>query len=368
MEAKHIHPSLNLRKIIHVDMDAFFASIEVRDDPKLRGLPVAVGGLVSGRGVIATCNYEARAFGVRSAMPTAKALKLCPHLILRPPRFSIYREVSSSIQSIFKSYSDAIEPMSLDEAYLDVSHQSGRTATSIAQDIKQEIHHKTNLTASCGVAPNKMLAKIASDVRKPDGITVVTPIQAFDFMQNLKVSLIPGIGPRSTERLEERGIIYCRDVLQHSEVRLKQWYGTRFGAWLYLRAQGLDFRELSSERVRKSLGAERTFPENLTKLDMMEDCLRPIVDELVARLRQASLRGRTLTIKIKYADFRQQCKGYTLPFYTDKKEATWECARNLLHQAYQDSRAVRLLGVSFSDLSPSQETPNYQQPLLFDSL
>ena len=300
-EAK-VHPSLLKRKIIHLDMDAFFASIEMRDNPKLRDKALAVGGQADRRGVIATCNYEARKYGVRSAMASAAALRLCPHLVLVPPRFQTYKEVSNTIHSILKSFSEAHEPLSLDEAYIDVTQVRDQTASKLALRVKNQIYQETQLTSSTGVAPNKMLAKIASDIRKPNGITIVTPGQAFDFMQSLPLAKIPGVGPKSADRLRKHGLVYCRDALRVGESYLKQAFGPRFGHFVFERSQGIDTNEVSSQRGRKSVGAAKTYPEDLYDLSLLSEELEKVLDELVGRLKSSQLKGRCVSLKVKYKD------------------------------------------------------------------
>ncbi|SMF28614.1 DNA polymerase IV [Pseudobacteriovorax antillogorgiicola] len=365
-----IHPSLTKRKIIHIDMDAFYASIEVRDDPSLRGKPIAVGGSREGRGVISTCSYEARAFGVHSAMPTSRALRLCPQLILRPSRFDVYRQVSQQIRDVFHSYSSLVEPLSLDEAFVDVTHHQGITATKIALEMKARILEVTKLTASTGVGPNKMIAKIASDLRKPDGITIVPPENVFLFMQGMPVKKIPGIGPKSAERLARKGIHQCRDVLTVGQIKLVEWFGQRFGEWLFLRAQGIDERAVETDRKRKSLGAETTFSKDITDADDLFERLKHVVDEVCRRLEKARVRGKTLTLKVKYGDFKQITRSLSLPHGIANSQQILEHLQELILKTEWGRRPVRLVGVSLSHLEGYDEssgTRSVFQPQLFSS-
>ena len=252
------------RKIIHVDMDCFYAAIETRDFPQLTGLPIAVGGQPNKRGVVATCNYEARAFGVHSAMPMSQAIKKCPQLIIQPVRMSVYQEVSKGIQAIFKNYTDTIQPLSLDEAFLDVTgskHHHG-SATLIAKAIRHDIFHQHQLAASAGIAPNKFLAKIASDLNKPNGQYVITPNQVHEFVKDLPLRKIPGVGKVTSQKLADIGLLTCFDVQQYPKAKLIDAFG-KFGHVLIERAQGIDPRQISPHRVRKSVGVETTLAKDI---------------------------------------------------------------------------------------------------------
>jgi DNA polymerase-4 len=293
-------------KIIHCDCDCFFAAVEIREDPKLRGLPVAVGGDKDRRGVIATCNYEARHYGVRSAMATSSARKLCPDLVVIPPRGELYREVSQQIFAIYARYTDLIEPVSLDEAYLDVSESSAckGSATLIAREIRQVVKTETGLTISAGVAPNKFLAKISSDWNKPDGLFVLTPSEIAGFIQTLKVSKLPGVGPVTTQRLLILGLDTCKQLQEWSLSQLMTEFGS-FGNRLHALCRGIDDRPVRTERERKSISVESTFTQDLPNID---SCLSEI-PHLLANLETRLSRHRSdfvigkQFVKIKFADF-----------------------------------------------------------------
>ncbi|SDI58056.1 DNA polymerase-4 [Ferrimonas sediminum] len=292
------------RKIIHIDMDCFYAAVEMRDNPSLRDKPIAVGGQASGRGVIATCNYQARAFGVRSAMPTHKAQQLCPDLVLVPHRMEVYKAVSQQIHAIFRQYTELVEPLSLDEAFLDVTgkpHCQG-SATRMAEAIRADIYAATGLTASAGVAPNKFLAKVASDENKPNGQMVVAPEQAAEFAARLPLKRIPGVGPKTSERLQRLGLSCGKDVLALTAVELEQMLG-KFGPVLWQRCQGLDERPVEPSRIRKSVGVETTLAKDLPTVDACLAQLQTLVPELRRRLAksQRSIKGQT--VKLKFSDF-----------------------------------------------------------------
>ena len=294
------------RKIIHIDMDCFFAAVETRDNPLLKGLPIAVGGSSDRRGVIATCNYEAREFGVHSAMATAYAVRLCPGLKVIPGRISHYQAVSTQIREIFQRYTAVIEPLSLDEAYLDVSGSGlfKGSATRIAEDIRRAIREELHLTASAGVAPNKFLAKICSDENKPDGQCVVTPSEVDEFVRRLAVNKIPGVGKVTAGRLAKAGIATCNDVRKVGKAELMRGFGV-FGEILYQRSLGIDERELTTQRVRKSLSVERTFAEDILEPESTLASLDKLYEELVRRLEKHRDRPiRNQQIKLKFSDFK----------------------------------------------------------------
>jgi len=329
-----------MRKIIHIDMDCFYAAIECRDDPSIADKPVGVGGH-SQRGVLTTCNYEARKYGCRSAMPVFKALELCPHLILKPVRFDVYRAESRRIRGIFRRYTELIEPLSLDEAYLDVSHHK-RFAYSLARQIRKEIHAETNLTASAGIAPNKMLAKIASDWRKPNGQFAILPEEVEAFMKTLPVRRIPGVGPRAAELLQGNGVETCGDLQEVPINELEHWFGPSRASELYARCRGEDDRPVEPHRERKSMSVERTFSRDIDSLD---GCLR----ELPGLLRE--LRGdlermkqprpfNKVFVKLKFTNFQQTTReegGYSL------EESA---LARLIEAAFARSpHSVRLIGV-----------------------
>lgn len=294
------------RKIIHIDMDCFYAAIEMRDNPALMGIPIAVGGSPSGRGVVTTCSYEARQFGVHSAMATAYAMRLCPSLTVLPVRMSHYRQVSTQIHEIFNRYTDIVEPLSLDEAYLDVTDIElfNGSATLIARDIRDTIKRELNLTASAGVAPNKFLAKICSDENKPDGQCVVAPAEVNEFVRHLSLGKLPGVGKVTLARLADHGIRTCDDVRTMGETELVRCFGG-LGQVLFKRAYGIDDRQLTTHRVRKSLSVERTFSEDIPDSEAVHDAFESLFTELTKRLEAGHGRSiRNQQIKLKFSDFR----------------------------------------------------------------
>ena len=334
-----------MRKIIHVDMDCFFAAVEMRDDPSLRDIPIAIGGSRERRGVISTANYPARKYGVRSAMPTGMALKLCPHLRLLPGRYDAYKQASAQIRDIFQRYTALIEPLSLDEAYLDVSdspHCQG-SATRIAEEIRATIYRETGLTASAGVAPVKFLAKIASDLNKPNGQYVITPQAMPDFLLTLPLAKIPGVGKVSAKKLEEMGLKTCGDVQQADLATLLKRFG-KFGRVLWERSNGTDDRDVVVERERKSLGVERTLAEDIHH---WEDCLS-IIDYLYAELdrRLAQIRPDKQVarqgVKLKFSDFQQTTQEHIWPVLN--KQDMIEVARRTWDER-RGGRGVRLVGL-----------------------
>ncbi|CAI0846570.1 DNA polymerase IV [Serratia plymuthica] len=345
-----------MRKIIHVDMDCFFAAVEMRDDPSLRDIPLAIGGSADRRGVISTANYPARRYGVHSAMSTAMALKLCPHLKLLPGRMAAYKEASLHIREIFARYTSLIEPLSLDEAYLDVTDctQCNGSATLIAQEIRQAIAEELNLTASAGIAPIKFLAKIASELNKPNGQYVITPAQVPAFLQQLSLSKIPGVGKVTAKRLEEVGLITCADVQQYDLALLLKRFG-KFGRVLWERCQGIDLREVSPERLRKSVGVERTLAEDIHD---WEDCEALIVDklypELEMRLRKVKpdLHIARQGVKLKFQDFQQTTQEHVWPVLN--KDDLLNVARQAWRER-REGRGVRLVGLHVTLLDPQLE-------------
>ncbi|MBO6655838.1 MAG: DNA polymerase IV [Pseudomonadales bacterium] len=295
------------RKIIHVDMDCFYAAVEMRDDPSLRDIPLAVGGSADRRGVISTCNYIAREYGVHSAMATAYAKRLCPDLKVIPGRMSYYQEVSRQIREIFQRYTEIIEPLSLDEAFLDVTdaeHHEG-SATLIAEAIRDAIREELQLTASAGIAPNKFIAKICSDENKPDGQYVVTPDEVEAFCRDLPLKKIPGVGKVTVKRLGDQGLQTCNDIRELGEQECVRRFGS-LGALLFKRSQGIDNRELTTNWVRKSVSVERTFPEDINDIDGAVSAMSDLIGELQRRLeKHADRHIRNLQVKLKFADFNQ---------------------------------------------------------------
>jgi DNA polymerase-4 len=344
------------RKIIHIDMDCFYAAVEMRDDPSLRGRPLAVGGSPARRGVLTTCNYEARRYGVRSAMASAHALRLCPGLLILPVSMDKYREASRRIHSILRRYTDRIEPLSLDEAYLDVTGSSvlGGSATRIAEAIRGEIREREQLTASAGVAPNKFLAKVASDWNKPDGLFVVTPMQVAEFVRTLPVQRIPGVGKVTARRLAELGLHTCADLQARAMAELVQQFG-RFGRALHGFARGVDERPVHTERTRKSLSVEQTYAHDLPGLDACLAQLPTLISDLRRRLEAARDAGpaRALFVKLKFDDFSittAQRSG------SDLRASDF---KGLLARAWERGRRpVRLVGIG---LQFSEETAEADQ-------
>lgn len=340
------------RKIIHIDMDCFFAAVEVRENPQLKGKPVAVGGKPNTRGVVAACNYEARKFGVHSAMPMSLAIQKCPALIITPVHMDHYKAVSVQIQQIFHDYTDIIEPLSLDEAYLDVSdvsHCNG-SATLMAQEIRQRIFDTQRLTASAGIAPNKFLAKVASDWHKPNGQKVITPDQVAAFVRDLPVKAIAGVGKVTAKKMEAMGLQTCGDLKHFGMQNLVEHFG-RFGEALYQYSQGIDHRPVKNHRVRKSLSVEDTFTDDLPDSDACLQVLPVLYKELLRRLQIAMkkqpLTVKSLIVKVRFNDFETttiQCPG------TEPDETTY---RQLFLQAWQrGQRPVRLIGLGMQFNSP----------------
>ncbi|MDO6462414.1 DNA polymerase IV [Granulosicoccaceae sp. 1_MG-2023] len=339
------------RKIIHIDMDAFYASVEQRDNPSLKGQPVVVGGKPDSRGVVCAASYEARRFGIHSAMPCSRAWRLCPQAVFVPPRFEVYRSVSQQIREIFQRYTDRIEPLSLDEAYLDVtySEQAGGSATLMAQEIRREIVQRTGLTASAGVSNNKFLAKAASDFNKPDGITVVLPEQAEDFVAQLEIRRFQGVGPVTQKKMQAEGIFTGADLRQRSLAELRQLFG-KSADYFYNIARGRDDRPVESDRERKSIGAETTFETDLSDVPQMLSVLNNLAESVVGHLQRRELCATTLTIKVKYSDFQQVTRSYTDARGFDAAADLIACFPWLLSRTEAATRPVRLLGVSVSGL------------------
>ena len=301
------------RKVIHIDMDAFYASVEQRDDPTLRGRPVAVGGSAA-RGVVAAASYEARVFGVRSAMPSTRAARLCPDLVFVPPRFEVYRAVSRQIHAIFRDYTALVEPLSLDEAYLDVTDDDRGigSATRIAERIRQRIHEQTGLTASAGVSYNKFLAKLASDQNKPNGLCVIRPGEGAEFVARLPVSRFHGVGPRGVERMAALGVQTGADLRAVSLDTLRTHFGSQ-ADYLYRAARAIDLRSVEPDRPRKSVGAERTFASDIGSGPALREALAEIVGIVWNRIEKTGARGRTVTLKLRSADFQTLTRAKSLP-------------------------------------------------------
>ncbi|WP_224751263.1 DNA polymerase IV [Mucilaginibacter pankratovii] len=340
-------------------MDAFYASVEQRDNPELRGKPLVVGGLPEGRGgVVATASYEARKFGIRSAMSSKRALQLCPHAVFLRPRFAAYKEASQHIREIFSRYTDLIEPLSLDEAYLDVTHDKLNigSAIDIAKEIKQAIKDELNLTASAGVSINKFVAKIASDMKKPDGLTFIGPSSIESFIENLPVEKFYGVGKVTAQKMKKLGLFTGGDLKQLTLEQITGHFG-KAGAFYYNIVRGIDDREVQPHRETKSMGAEDTFAYDLTTVEEMNAELEKIAKLVNERLLKYQLKGRTVTLKIKYSDFRQITRSQSYPDCLDDMQMILDIAKNLLLTTDADNSRVRLLGITVSNFNTAEIKP-----------
>lgn len=347
-----------VRKIIHVDMDAFYVSVEVRDRPELRGRPVIVGGSPQSRGVVCSASYEARRFGVRSAMACSRAQRLCPQAVFVHPNFEKYTEASREIRAIFREVTDRIEPLSLDEAYLDVTqnHRGEKHAMVLARWIREEIRSRLGLTASAGVGPNKLIAKIASDFRKPDGLTVIPPERVEAFLAPLQVGRLWGVGEKTEKRLNDLGFFKVEDLRSSTPEFLREKLGS-YGPELYRQAFGLDDREVISHWEPKSRGSERTFSQDIAEAGKLLLILDELADEVAREIARLQKPARTVTVKIRYGDFTTLTRSKTLAFATDRFEEISEVARELLFKNTEvGSRAVRLLGLSMSGFAEDAES------------
>ncbi|MGD1862084.1 MAG: DNA polymerase IV [Leptolyngbyaceae cyanobacterium] len=342
-----------VRKIIHVDMDAFYASVEQRDEPAYRDRPIVVGGTPEQRGAVAAASYEARKFGIRSAMPARMAYQRCPDVIFVKPRFEVYREVSGQIRHIFARYTDLIEPLSLDEAYLDVTHNfvGESSAIAIAQAIRRDIRQETQLTASAGVSVNKFLAKIASSLDKPDGLYVIRPQDAAAFVETLPISKFHGIGQVTAAKMHKLGIQTGADLKQWSESDLVKKFG-KVGRFYYRVARGRDDRPVNPNRIRKSIGAEKSFAPDLDTRAAMEAALTQIAQRVGQRVQEQRRGGYTLTLKIKYSSYQQVTRSQTQPQPIRATAQILALGKAMLHQHVDDAAKVRLLGLSLSNLEP----------------
>ncbi|MCD6582350.1 MAG: DNA polymerase IV [Desulfuromusa sp.] len=358
--------SVDLRKIIHIDMDAFYASVEQRDNPQLRGQPVVVGGQPDSRGVVATCSYEARRFGIHSAMPCARAYRLCPQVIFVRPRFAAYHEVSQQIREIFQCYTDLVEPLSLDEAYLDVTiNKPGiQSATWIAQIIRQKIKNETGLTASAGISYNKFLAKIASDVKKPDGLTVVTPEQAEQFIAQLPIRRFHGVGRVTEKKMQNLGILTGADLRLRSRQELDKNFG-KAGEYYFNSARGIDLRPVVPNRVRKSIGKETTLNEDTADRGQMLTIIGDLAEKVAMLLQAKQTSGLTLTLKVKYADFQIVTRSISREQPIETADEILLLSEKLLQKTEAGDRKIRLLGVTISHLTtdiPADEPLQLELP------
>ena len=337
-----------IRKIIHIDMDAFFASVEQKDNPELRNKPIAVGG-DGDRGVVAAASYEARKFGVRSAMPSKIAKKRCPNLIFVRGRHDRYKEVSNQIMNIFYEYTDLVEPLSIDEAFLDVTHNKKNlpSATLIAKEIKARIKEKTGLTASAGISVNKFLAKIASDVNKPDGLFVIPPKDIENFINELSIDKFYGVGKVTAEKMHKLGIFKGKDLKDMGLTDLSRLFG-KHGTYYYNIARGIDDRAVNPNRIRKSVGTEHTYQTDLIDTEEIKKDLKKTTDSLVRRLERSRFRGRTLTLKLKYSNFEQETRSKTLLQVIEGANMIQNLAEELLMQEHLKT-SIRLIGLTVSN-------------------
>lgn len=340
-----------MRRIVHLDMDAFYAAVEQRDDPALRGRPLAVGGSPESRGVVAAASYEARAFGVRSAMPMGRALRLCPQLVVVRPDFGKYKAVSEQVMAILRSCSDLVEPLSLDEAYIDVSDNRWGMpyASLVAKELKRRIREETGCTASAGVAPNKFLAKIASGWRKPDGLTVIAPERVEQFLQCLPVDALWGVGPVTAAKLRRLGIERVVDIRDFERQRLEKEVGS-LADWLRRLAYGEDPRPVVAHRAAKSASSETTYARDLEDLEAIRTEVARLARETAEWLEKKRLAGRTVTIKVRYADFTTVTRSHTLSRATCDADVISSWATELLHRTQAGRRPVRLLGARVNGL------------------
>ncbi|MDR1417115.1 MAG: DNA polymerase IV [Prevotellaceae bacterium] len=348
------------RKIIHIDMDAFYASVEQRDNEAYRGKPLAVG-YSELRGVVAAASYEARAYGVHSAMPSVTARRKCPHLIFVAPRFDVYQAVSMQLRAIFLDYTDLVEPLSLDEAYLDVTvnHKNIPSATIIAKEIQRRIYEETGLRASAGVSYNKFLAKIASDYKKPNGFFTILPQEAEKFIEALKVERFFGVGKVTAQRMNACGIFTGIDLKSRSEAELVRIFG-KAGRTFYENARGVDLREVKPNRITKSVSAENTFLSDKDSLMLLNVELHHLANEVMQRMKEESFYGKTITVKVKYADFKTITRSKTFPHRVTNFQFLWGAAKEILKQVDLSQQKVRLLGLGVSNASDEQEK-KYEQ-------
>ncbi len=355
-----------VRKIIHVDMDAFYASVECRDEPSYRGKPLVVGGMPEERGVVCTASYEARQYGIHSAMPARLAAQKCPHLIFVRPRFHVYKEVSDQIREIFLEYTDLMEPLSLDEAYLDVTeNKKGMPSASLlAKELQDRIYETTALTASAGVSCNKFLAKTASGYRKPAGLYLIPPAAAESFVAELAIDRFYGIGPVTAEKMRSLGVHNGADLRNWSEADLIKNFG-KAGSYYYQIARGIDDRPVEPNRIRKSLGAEESFARDLIDVSSMLNALQEIAATLERRMLANNAAGKTLTLKVKYADYVQVTRSRTLTISIAKADEMLPIAAELLRTTEVEQRHARLLGLAITQLDGEKDTDFLQLTLEF---
>ncbi len=356
-----------MRRILHCDMDCFYAAVHMRDDPSLRGKPVVIGGNPNGRGVVAAANYEVRRYGVHSAMPAAQALRRCPHVVFIKPEFPRYREESQAIFEIFRELTPVVQPASLDEAYLDVTDhlEPWGSATAVAGEIRRRVLEERRLTVSVGVGPNRLIAKIASDFDKPDGLTVVKPARVQAFLDPLPVRRVHGVGPATEKALQELGVATIADLRALELEVLRRRFG-RHGQGLYNYSRGIDERPVRTHRERKSLGHERTYATDIASLKEMDVQLEDLSRRVATGLEKREIFARTITVKVRYPDFTTLTRARSLPRPTASAEQIARIARELLRLTDAESRNVRLLGVTGSGLSTGEDE-GPRQLGLFDS-
>ncbi|MEM7549683.1 MAG: DNA polymerase IV [Bacteroidota bacterium] len=354
-----------VRKIIHIDMDAFYASVEQRDKPELKGKPIAVGGSRE-RGVVAAASYEARKFGVKSAMPSVTAARLCPDLIFIKPRFDQYKAVSQKIRAIFRDYTDLVEPLSLDEAYLDVTENKIGlpSATLIAQEIKKRVKDELNLIASAGISFNKFLAKIASDMDKPDGLYTILPKDSEEFVAKLPVQKFHGIGKKTAERMNHLGIFLGSDLRKLDLDEMIRRFG-KSGKYFYNICRAIDHRVVEPNRERKSISAENTFDQDIKEILEVHEILERISKETFKRYERGREVGKTITIKVKYADFNQITRSRTTDNPILHQEELSKIAKELFHESLMQAQGIRLLGVGISNFIKEENKSGYQLTLDF---
>ena len=353
------------RRIIHIDMDAFFAAIEVRDFPQYKGKPLIVGGPPNSRGVVSTCSYEARKFGIHSAMPSYLAYKLCPAAIFVGGRYEVYSQVGRQLCEIFFRYTPLVESMSLDEAYLDITEQTSdlSEAVSVAREIKKTIQKELRLTASAGVSYNKFLAKIASEMQKPDGLTVISPENAIQILEDLEIRKFHGIGKATAEKMNSLGIKTGKDLKEWKQQKLLNHFGI-IGNYYYEIIRGIDHREVKVSRTRRSLGKERTFARDLFIIDEMQEILSSIAADVSETLTQKGIKGKTVTIKIKYNDFTLHTRSISKKYCFSDAATLSSLATGLFDVNYIRNRGVRLLGVAVSNLDTEERSDPGEQQLL----
>lgn len=352
-----MNEQMGCRKIIHVDMDAFYASVEQREDPKLKGKPVVVGGMPDSRGVVCTCSYEARKFGIRSAMASSKAYRLCPRAIFLHPNMKLYASVSYQIREIMKEFTDIIEPLSLDEAFLDVTanKKNNPSGTLVAREILKKINRETRLTASAGVSYNKFLAKIASDMNKPNGLTVITPAESEAFIENLPIGKFFGIGKVTESRLKKMGFNTGADLKKLDRIQMYSLFG-RGGDFFYDIVRGIDNRKVITDWVRKSYGREETYQTDLIEMEDIYIKLNEIASDLSDLLKEDKIQGKTITLKVKYNDFVTVTRSYThSDFISQEREELFSRSKKLLEKTEAGNRKIRLLGISVSNFYQEEQ-------------